>query len=511
VSRKNRKLVHKRDSFKGFVDRGDLSILRSVLGSVIRENQNRVFKLFPDGEKRDIRIYLQQLYFDELFGRNFVERLSTGSKSRKKVSVALPRENYLPLREHFLGLKFRRDFIGMLSWRTKKSLRSLFVILQLLRSCIGRNSEKIDLSNTLFVIGHIHERLHQSHANSDQYVHNYYNWREKKGLKRCNIEFVSERKFFQILINNSKGIREVKSIYKTLKNISLRILKLDLKLREVIIVLDQVFMEEIFKSCNFERNKLNIVYTESSLSKRPFWTYEVERQKTKVGLAFFSGFSSLVVKGQTEFPLEASLYSWKYYQVISKWQQDMIKQSVRLRGEVQIENMGVPWFRDSKYVLPNFNEPILAVFDYQPHVNYFGISTLNDLGLSQVDAVVEFLETIMDLCNVHKIRFLHKPKRNISLSLSMPEYVETLKFLATNSLYLRIPEETAPSRLIEKAHAVISLPPTTPGILASEMGVPSVFFDPTNRVDSLDPALSGVSVVGSAEALEKWILEKLSR
>lgn len=511
MERNRSKLKNKRDLYQSFVAQGGLSNLRKMLRINIRENQSQIFDSFPEGRKRNIRIYLQQLYFDEFFGRNFVERISLESQAKNKVSLTLPHQSYAFIRKYPLGFRVRRDFRGILIWRINRFVRSLYMILKLFKAYVGRDSEKIELTKTLFVIGHVRERVQQNSRNTDQYVHNHYNWREQKALERYDIEFVSESKLFEILIRNSKKKGSIKSIYKLLRGITVRILQLDLKLREVVVVLEQLFMEEIIRGCHLQQNALNFIFTESCLSKRPFWTYEVEKQNAKVTLAFFSGFSSLVVKGQTEFPLEASLYSWKYYQVISKWQQDMIKHSVRAHGEVQIENMGVPWFRDSTYTLPHFDEPILAVFDYQPHVNHFGISTLNELGLSKVDTVVEFLKTIMDLCNVHKIRFLHKPKRNISSALSMPEYVETLKFLATNSLYLRIPEETAPSRLIEKAHAVISLPPTTPGILASEMGVPSVFFDPTNLVHFSDPALSSVPVVGSAEALETWILEKLPR
>lgn len=387
---------------------------------------------------------------------------------------------------------------------------SLYYLL-ITRCLRYRDPEKLDLSNTLFIIGHTRERLQQKHAISKCSVHNHASWREKKRLESYDVEFIPELKFFQILIGNSNRGRNLNLIYHIFKNVAIRIIQLDLKFRDVILVIDQVFMEILIKNLGHKDVAWNVSFTESSLSKRPFWTYEVERQNSKATLVFFSGFSSLKVKGQREFPLEASLYSWQNYQVISKWQQDMIEFSLRGQNGIQVVNMGVPWFRDSNYEFPILKEPVLAVFDYQPRVNYFGLSTLNDLGLTSVETVVTFLKTTMEVCNKHNIRLLHKPKRNFLLSLSFPEYIETLNWLTSNSLYSRIPEETAPSRLIENAQAVVSLAPTTPGILASEMGVPSVFYDPTKLVDPYDPALSEVSVVSSMEDLEQWILENVSR
>ena len=119
--------------------------------------------------------------------------------------------------------------------------------------------------------------------------------------------------------------------------------------------------------------------------------------------------------------------------------------------------------------------------------------------------LLEFLETILEVCSIAKINCFHKRKRALSTNVQLVDYSQILVRPRNRDFYKLVPEDTSAHRIVSRALGVISLPPTSTGLIGRQMGVPSIYFDPTGNVLTDDPALDSVPLINSKEGLSAWI------
>jgi polysaccharide biosynthesis PFTS motif protein len=65
--------------------------------------------------------------------------------------------------------------------------------------------------------------------------------------------------------------------------------------------------------------------------------------------------------------------------------------------------------------------------------------------------------------------------------------------------------EASPIQVIEKCAAVISMPFTSTAIIGSELGKPSVYYDPSGVIEKNDKGAHGIPVISGRSELEAWI------
>jgi polysaccharide biosynthesis PFTS motif protein len=53
------------------------------------------------------------------------------------------------------------------------------------------------------------------------------------------------------------------------------------------------------------------------------------------------------------------------------------------------------------------------------------------------------------------------------------------------------------------------MPFTSTAIIAANLGKPTIFYDPTNKIDNNDRAAHGIRVISDKVELENWIFENL--
>jgi hypothetical protein len=187
---------------------------------------------------------------------------------------------------------------------------------------------------------------------------------------------------------------------------------------------------------------------------------------------------------------------------------------------VSIPFSSTPWTRIPEWsalwessILDSKNfEKCIAVFDIEPIKNWFGISTLNEIGYNDVGVVSNFLEAV--ICQAKKLDLivLHKPKRNIG-ERRLNEYSNLISTLKRNypSNYILIPEETSPKAVIRKTVGTGSMPCTSTAFIAQDLGFPTIFYDSTCLVNPNDSAAMGIEVIRDTEELSVWMKSLVKR
>ena len=181
---------------------------------------------------------------------------------------------------------------------------------------------------------------------------------------------------------------------------------------------------------------------------------------------------------------------------------------LKLFNKPSFFNKGVPDWNDLfNYQL--FDKSIarkgtIAIFDYEPNVNYFGYSSLNDLHLSYEETIFQFIQDIADIARKFNFNVFHKAKRDIGNRRSNNYQLFLNKLSAENNFFNSVDPNYSARRLINKTNATISIPFTSTSLIAKEEHKPCAFYDPNGRVNSNDRACSEIKVLLNIEELEHW-------
>ena len=147
----------------------------------------------------------------------------------------------------------------------------------------------------------------------------------------------------------------------------------------------------------------------------------------------------------------------------------------------------------------------LSIFDYEPHVSYFGYSSLNDLELSFEKSIIGFIDDITKIAGKYGFYVFHKSKRNIGRKRSKlySNYLDDL--VREKSNFISVDPDYSPRKMIKNTNATISIPFTSTNIIAIEQNKPTSFYDRNGKVSKDDLASSNSIVLLNLLELELWI------
>ena len=167
--------------------------------------------------------------------------------------------------------------------------------------------------------------------------------------------------------------------------------------------------------------------------------------------------------------------------------------------------VGYPWRIDYLIDFPRELQTKVAVFDYESHRGYFGISTINDVGYHDHRKDVLFLSDLFELASELGFLLMHKTKRMLPGEKRTPEYKNLLCNLDSSPNYVQVNPKVSAHHLSLESDLVISLPFTSTAYLAHELGKPSIFYDPIGKLKSNDPALSNIPLFQSIGLLKAFV------
>ena len=253
-----------------------------------------------------------------------------------------------------------------------------------------------------------------------------------------------------------------------------------------------------------ESDRLARDYLFHSCIYRPLWTYEAEKQGSRVTFYFYST-NCESFKRPTGYPKLTygwQAMNWSHYLVWDEYQADFVRRAV---GEgVNISVVGPIWFQSSDVEMPQLEKPGVAVFDVTPHRLSRRCLLGMDYELYIATTSKEFLSHIADaVCRVNAV-MLWKRKRKIG-NIAHPRYRYLMERLSAREGVALVDPDISAFRVIEASCAVISMPFTSTALIARELGKPSVYYDPTGELHSDDRAAHGIPIVSGPEQLKAWL------
>jgi polysaccharide biosynthesis PFTS motif protein len=272
------------------------------------------------------------------------------------------------------------------------------------------------------------------------------------------------------------------------------------------LILSEAAIATVVRLQNGNKLASEYMFGLSGVIYRPLWTYEAEKLGSKISLYFYS-INSGGWKTKQGYPATAPGWrpmTWQYYLVWDKYQADFVCRETSESADVLI--VGPIWFHDSKDEMEPCPPKTVAVFDVQP----FRDSRYQLLGAPEefyIPVIANrFLEDIYSAASNLNISIVFKRKREIGKLLHQ-KYKALLDDLYEAEDFISVPSEISALHVIEKCTAVISMPFSSPAVLAREQGKPSIYYDPFSSLQKDDRSAHGIEIISGVTNLEKWLFE----
>lgn len=240
---------------------------------------------------------------------------------------------------------------------------------------------------------------------------------------------------------------------------------------------------------------------------RPFWTYEVEAAGGAAAMYFYSTNCEPFKRVDAYPPMYYGYRSmnWSSYLVWDEAQADFVRRAIGPSANIDV--VGPIWFQGSAQVLepaPGFS---VAVFDVTPVRASFYQALALDTEFYVPETVNAFIRDVSEELAALGGRVVWKRKRQIG-RMAHPGYRACAERLGCDEHVSLVDPAVSALRVIESTTATISLPFTSTALLACDSGKPSVFYDPSGRVQTDDRAAHGVPVLSGRDALRAWLADQ---
>lgn len=256
--------------------------------------------------------------------------------------------------------------------------------------------------------------------------------------------------------------------------------------------IDEIFFASLL-NVSEKDIRLNKVFIPSTvLIAKPLWANILENSGTEVILLNYTAMaepldpqSNMVVDGIWR------LSNWRMSWVVDEIQ-GLQMQRTSHNSLSNYRVIGVPWWSGKVFEHPqHLRPPFISVFDTHIRSNeVFSAGTLDDFGWNNPILESTFIISVLEVAAKLGFTVLHKRKRKVSdsKSLELRKLVDELGLIYGKNYY-NVDEIYAAESIIKASIAVISKPISTTSIIANQLGVPSIVFDITGRVNPDDPGL----------------------
>lgn len=251
------------------------------------------------------------------------------------------------------------------------------------------------------------------------------------------------------------------------------------------------------------------LFDHSKFVYRPIWSYIVEKKGAKPILYFYSTNNESIILS-TLFKRSNSKWSvmtWSNYWVWNIEQSDFVKRLTSFRSNITITGpilTGNTLLND-KINLPNKS---VTVFDVQPQRD-FKYELLCEPYQYYIPSITnQFLDDIFAIVKSKKATMVYKGKRNIGKVAHYKYRLKILEFSKENE-FMNIESDINATDVCDVSNCVISFPFTSTALIAKLYGKPTVYYDPTGKIDKLDPAAYGISIISGRLELNEWLSKHL--
>ncbi len=238
---------------------------------------------------------------------------------------------------------------------------------------------------------------------------------------------------------------------------------------------------------------------------RPLWTYQNENKNFEIILYFYStnNISFKFINKKHKQHYNWHLSNWDTYWVWNTSQKKFLIGNCLNKPKITIK--GPISFEDFKLIKTDYPQKSILVFDVQPYRDYY----YPLLGLEHDYYTFKnsntFFKHIEKISLDLNITIILKRKR-LSKHVSN-DYVRLINELLQNSNWIEIDPRVSSFSAIKmiKPSAVISTPFTSAAFVPFKKNIPSVYYDPSNKLDPNFYANNGVPLIQSFKELHYWI------
>ena len=245
-------------------------------------------------------------------------------------------------------------------------------------------------------------------------------------------------------------------------------------------------------------------FNNSSHFYKPMWTYEVENRKKLISQLYYSTNIDPVISNDYNCNdlTGYQIMKWKRFIVWDQLQEDFLKQYCPNSKYIKVGYVDITGKIYINHTIKR--KKILSIFDVTP----LRPTALTRLGLASPvyyseSLNIKFLQDIKELFSDEKWIILWKPKRIVG-TFFISEAFKRKQSKLINGNLIKVNPGIAASSLVENSDAVISMPFSSPSVIAKFKDVPCIFYDASGSV--MNKITRGIPLLRSKVELKEWSL-----
>ena len=510
------KKVVNQNSYNDFINAGELKKIRVIKNDIaagIKQN----FSSYPP-KNLELELFYYQKLVTKLLGSSLHKTLCKIHITGKKSGINIPREwqkyfvNKFEISQTKSQIQFR---LFLVSYTLFSLLKSFYFLTPTLKNKIANElaNKKNEGYKIVFLNANMtNPNLFDLDNSNSQCFSNWYK------------EFLNNKKV--LFLHSSKKIERTKTLdYLYLNKIPIKNSSYLKFVFRCMIIYCHAFAllivgnyKELFCISDLVNNLRArmaplsfipdvLIFNESNSILRPLYSYTLEARGCSVQNFSFSVSSTVNLHGEQIDFFPNQLSTWSKQFVFDKYQASYLSEAKPIKDvDIEIINQ-IPFYSDTNFKLtPNLGRYV-ALFDITPVPTHFGATTLNDIGVQDVVIWHEFLLSCIYAAKELELNILYKPKRIVLESIHGIDVFKAINDLRNNTNFHILDSNISPHRLILNSTAVVSAAVTTPGYIAKQLKIPSVFYSFNNKLSQEDPVLREIPVVYSNSQLKHWLLK----
>lgn len=238
---------------------------------------------------------------------------------------------------------------------------------------------------------------------------------------------------------------------------------------------------------------------------RPLWTYDAEARGCAVVNVFYSAnFITFTPNPniQPDRTLALSTMSWPEMICLDRESRNALVDYGVPADTVTISDIPVD-FHDDGSPLPVVDGPVVMLFDVTPYRSYFKASRGFHNAYYTAETWMRFIDEILDSAKRYGWTVVLKAKRHKD-RFNAPAYARRIEQLAIDPNVVIMEAGIGASRAMTIADAVISMPFTSPSLIAAQEGHPGIFYDPGGKLSHYRSLARGLPMLTNQPELDAW-------
>lgn len=238
---------------------------------------------------------------------------------------------------------------------------------------------------------------------------------------------------------------------------------------------------------------------------RPLWTYDAEARGCAIVNAFYSANFITFTPNPDIAPartLALSAMSWPEMICLDKESRNALVAYGLSPKTITVSDIPID-FLDNGSPLPVIGGPVVVVFDVTPYRPYFKASRGFHNAYYTARGWGHFVDDIIESARKNGWTVVLKTKRHKN-RFNATAYQRHVERLEADPNVVIMEAGISASRAIKIADAVVSMPFTSPSLIAAQQDCPGIFYDPGGKLSNYKPLARGLPMLTNQLELDAW-------